>query len=263
MRIGFRTTAVLALAQCAFGLAGCGSPASSPTDPAKAGAPSQASSTAGASLPDPAATATMPAASGSRAAEGDIYATIQRLAASREFAGGNSRHDIDAAAAAFAAEGLTFSGPRIAARLSADCSPIDVDAVGAILETELVLAPRPYPFSTNGYPACSLLSRRDPGVLMFTVFLSPDLNGRDNWSDLGTLDGSLPIPGVGDSAEWSDGSRSTNRSNPMFLQLFVTEAGTQSLIQASNSESQLRHIRSWTVPRLILALAQITADMSR
>ncbi len=234
--------AVLAFAWCTVCLAGCGSPVDVP-------------------VPRPAATAATPVASSPRA-QAAVYETLQRLAASPEVAGGNSQHDIDVAAAALAAEGLDLSGQRMAQRLSADCSPIDVDAVGAILETELVLDPNPYPFSTPGYPACSFLSKGDPDVLMFTVFLSPDLNGRDNWSELGTLEASLPIPGLGDAAEWSDGSRSANRSNPMFLQLFVTEAGTQSLIQASNSEAQLRHIRSWTVPRLLLALAQINANMS-
>ena len=193
----------------------------------------------------------------------DVHATLRRLASSPEFSGGNTEAEIDAAVAAFNDAGLDFSAAGIRSNLSTDCSDIDTEAVGAILGTELALDPEPYPFSTPGYPGCSLLSKRDPDVQMLGVFLSPDLNGTDNWTDIGTFDGAFPIAAVGDSALWSDGSRSVdNQTNRMMLQLFVTDGGTQSLIQANTSEPQLRHITSWTVPRLLLALAEIDAAMT-
>jgi hypothetical protein len=191
---------------------------------------------------------------------------IRKLSKSRAASGTNSARDIDTAAAAYKESGLSFSGARMASHLSTDCSRIDADAVGAVLGTELVHDPHTYPLLgvTPGYPMCLFLAKRDPKVLMFAVYLSPDLDGDANWANIGTLEGAQSIADVGDSAVWSDGSRSpTNQSNALQLQLQVTEAGAQSLIQASTSEYQLRHIRSWTVPRLLLALAEINADMSR
>ena len=146
-------------------------------------------------------------------------------------------------AAVAAAEGLPFSGSATPFPENDDaCNRLNVEAMSQIIGAGVVTDTSAF-FSflgpTEGYVVCQLQSTDNPDVSFGTVHLAPDLNGDDNWRAIGTLEGAFDLPGLGDSAIWSDGSRSDNLTNPTQLQLQVDENGQQSLIRVNRNDPQL------------------------
>lgn len=187
------------------------------------------------------------------------------LAAQDGFAGGNDETGVGAAVAAFTAEGLDFSPDGLGANIPDSCAGLDLDAISAILGVGVIVEDASYGFVRfePGYLSCSLKSQQTPDVSLAVVHLAPDLDGWDNWAAIGTLDGAQPIVGLGDEAVWSDGRGGDNLSNKTMLQLLVTQAGTQSLIQGVANEPQLAIVGEWTVPTLMLVLAAADDSLTR
>lgn len=189
------------------------------------------------------------------------------------FNGGNDEASISAAVAAFPKAGVEFLPPNMAANLASSCVDINVDAVGEIIGAgvtaedvdEALLKAQP------GYLSCSLRSTENPDVILAAVHLAPDLKGQetssngfgDNWAFVGTMNGAVPIEGLGDRAVWSDGSGGNNLTNKLMLQLLVDGGGGgQVLFQAWNSERPVAIRGEWRLPTVILAMSQIAHDLT-
>ena len=194
---------------------------------------------------------------------GDALGQLVALSQSEAFSGDNSDESIAAAVAAFDDAGFDVSPDGLAGGLPADCSGLDTQAVSEILGAGVrvetldgVLA------ASTGYLSCALYSASSTETVMAYFHLAPDLNGFDNWGVVGTMEGAFDIPGLGDAASWSDGSRGDNLTNSTMLQLQVDQGGSQSLVQAQANEPQLAIIGAWTVPKLLLALAAVNASLT-
>ena len=187
------------------------------------------------------------------------------LAAQPGFSGGNDEAGIGAAVAAFTEEGLDFSPDGLRENIPDSCARLDLEAISAILGVDVVVEDASYGLVRfePGYLSCSLLSQQTPEVALAVVHLAPDLNGWDNWATVGTLEAAQPIDGLGDEAVWSDGSRGDNTTNKSMLQLLVSQAGTQSLMQATAYEPQLAIVGGWTVPTLMLVLSAADDSLTR
>ena len=194
---------------------------------------------------------------------GDALAQLVALSQNEAFSGDNSEESIAAAVAAFDDAGFDFSPDGLAGGLPADCSGLDTQTVSEILGAGVrvetldgVLA------ASTGYLSCALYSTSSTETVLAYFHLAPDLNGFDNWGVVGTMEGAFDIPGLGDAASWSDGSRGDNLTNATMLQLQVDQGGSQSLFQAQANEPQLAIIGAWTVPKLLLALAAVNASLT-
>lgn len=168
-----------------------------------------------------------------------------------------SATDVPAAVEAFRAAGADFSPQGLKTAIPQDCTGLDVARLGRVIGVPVSVEKVSYGLlaAAPGYLSCALLAADDPDVALAYVHLAPNLTGAGNWAAIGTLDGATPIPGLGDRAEWSDGSGGSNATNATMLQVHVQQGGTESLIQAQANEPQTAIVGSWSVPQLILALA--------
>jgi hypothetical protein len=180
------------------------------------------------------------------------------------FAGDNSEESIAFAVAAFDDAGFDFSPDGLSGGLPESCAGVDSQAISEIIGAEVevqdmssgLAAPR-------GYLSCVVIAPSQPRYVMAYFHLAPDLNGFDSWELIGSFEGASDIPGLGDSAAWTDDAVFRGDEQVASkIQIRVDQGGSQSFFQTYGFEPQLEVIGSWSVPKLILAMAAINASLT-
>jgi hypothetical protein len=193
-----------------------------------------------------------------------IVTGLVELSKANAFAGDNSEESAASAVAAFNDAGFDFSPDGLSGGLPESCTGIDSQAVSEIIGAEVEVqnmsrgleAPR-------GYLTCVVIAPSQPRYVMAYIHLAPDLNGFDNWDIIGSFEDASEIPDLGDSAAWTDDEIFRgDESVASTIQILVDQGGSQSFFQANGFEPQLEVIGSWSVPKLILAMAAINASVT-